>query len=179
MNSVAIEIAELWIKDTLIPAMKQGTSFDVAKEMINITLDSLCKTAFEYIISEEEKETFLECEELVTREYLGRSLSNPLRQYLGPLLPKRREAMKAAESNLALAKRIITNYQSMKHPTKGTIVDLIANNTCYANLDEMAVDLLIYLVAGHDVSSVSVSIGCATTFVTRESLNCRFRALHR
>ncbi|KAG7354429.1 cytochrome P450 [Nitzschia inconspicua] len=157
MNSVAIEIAELWIKNTLLPVMKEGRPFDVAKEMISITLDSICKTAFEYDPTEEEKEQFLKCEELVTTEYISRSLSNPFRQYLGPLLPRRREAMQAAKSNLALAKRIIANYRAMKNPTKGTIVDLIANNKCYANLDEMAVDLIIYLVAGHDTTGYTLA----------------------
>lgn len=153
MNDVAIAIAEDWIKGTLLPGMQQGQSFDPAKEMINITLDTICKTAFEYDPTEEEKKEFLHCEELVTIEFVSRSISNPFRQYLGRLLPERRKAMQAAHSNLEFSKHIITNYRSMENPTKGTIVDLIANNPCYANFDEMAVDLLIYLVAGHDVSS--------------------------
>lgn len=152
MNSVAIAIAEQWIQEKLIPGVKEGKSFDVANEMINITLDTICKTAFEYDPTEEEKKDFLLCLELVSKEFLSRSLTNPLRKYLGSLLPKRREAIQAAKRNVALATRMIENYRTKTNPTKGTIVDLMVNNTCYANEHERAVDLLIYLLAGHDVS---------------------------
>lgn len=49
---------------------------------------------------------------------------------------------------------MLSHYKSMKNPTKGTIIDLVANNTCYADEMEQAVDLLVYLIAGHDVSFV-------------------------
>ena len=93
--------------------------------------------------------------ELVLKEFLSRSLTNPLRKYLGTLLPKRREAKQAAKHNLALSKRIIANHRSKTNPANGTIVDLIVKNNCYANDDERAVDLIIYLLAGHDVSRLN------------------------
>ena len=53
MNQVALEITEKWIQEVLIPCTERGESFDVSKEMISITLEAICKTAFEYDITKQ------------------------------------------------------------------------------------------------------------------------------
>ena len=52
MNNVALEKTEIWIREKLRPMVQEGESFDVAKEMIGITLSAICKTAFECRMSE-------------------------------------------------------------------------------------------------------------------------------
>ena len=152
MNQVAMDRIDHWIENKLIPWSKQGTPFNIAEEMISVTLEAICETAFEYQISDEEKHNFTCNCELIFKEYFTKSIINPFRKYLGNLLPERRRARQAAEANHAFALRIIQNYRKNPNPTKGTIIDLIANNSCYASDDEVAADVVVYLVGGHDVS---------------------------
>ena len=154
MNQVALERTEKWIEEKLIPWTKSGQSFDVAEEMISITLEAICKTAFEYDISEEEKYNFISNSELVFKEFLTKSINNPLRKYIGRWIPDRRKALQAAGANVLFAKKIIAKYRSNPNPLEGTIIDYLSKNPCYANDDELAADVLLYLVAGHDVSII-------------------------
>ena len=160
MNSVALEQTEKWIKEKLIPLSESGQSFDVGKEMISITLDALCKTAFEYDISDKEKLFFVSNCELVFREFLTKSFNNPFRKYIGSWIPDRKRALQAASDNTILAKRIIEQYRKNPNPLEGTIIDHLCKNPCYANDDELAADVLLYLIAGHDVSLPCI---CSTT----------------
>jgi cytochrome P450 len=155
MNSVALEQTEKWIKEKLIPLSESGQSFDVAEEMISITLDAICKTAFEYDISEKEKLIFVSNCELVFREFLAKSFNNPLRKYMGKLIPDRKRALQAASDNAIFAKKIIEQYRKNPNPLEGTIIDHLCKNPCYANDDELAADVLLYLIAGHDVSIIT------------------------
>lgn len=158
MTRVALEQTEKWIKEVLIPCTEQGKSFDVSKEMLSITLEAICKTAFEYDISETEKHDFVNNSELVLKEFLTKSINNPLRKYLGIWIPDRRKALEAAGANVKFAKQIIAKYKANPNPLKGTIIDYLANNPCYANEDELAADVLLYLTAGHDVSEELLTI---------------------
>jgi len=157
MNQVALERTEKWIEEKLIPWTKSGQAFDVAEEMISITLEAICKTAFEYDISEEEKQNFLSNSELVFKEFLTKSINNPLRKYIGRWIPDRRKALQAAGANVLFAKKIIAKYRSNPNPLEGTIIDYLSKNPCYANDDELAADVLLYLVAGHDTTAFTMA----------------------
>jgi cytochrome P450 len=152
MNQVALEKTEKWIRDVLIPCTEEGRSFDVSKEMISITLEAICSTAFEYDISESEKAAFVSNLELQLKEFLTKSINNPFRKYLGNLIPARRRALDASKANVAFVMKIIGKYRATPNPIKGTIIDCLASNPCYANDDELAADVLLFLTAGHDVS---------------------------
>ena len=157
MNQVALDCTDKWIQENLLPWAKEGKSFDVADQMISITLDSISKTGFDYELSEQEKEDFLLSNELIAKEFLSKTISNPLRKYMN-FLPERKRAKQRALHNRAMALRILHKHKENPNPTRGTIVDLVANNPCYENEVEQAVDLLIYLIAGHDVSSLYLAI---------------------
>ena len=157
MNQVALEKTEKWIRDVLIPCTESNRSFDISKEMISITLDAICKTAFEYDISETEKLNFVSNLELQLKEFLTKSINNPLRKHLGSWIPARRRALEASMANSNFAKKIIQNYRENPNPVKGTIIDCLANNPCYANDDEMAADVVMFLTAGHDTTAYSVA----------------------
>ena len=120
--------------------------------MISITLSAISKTAFEYDISEQEKKDFTKNSGDVFKEYFNRSMANPFRKYCGQLLPGRRTAIKAAACNQELVMRMLNKYRANPNPTKGTVIDLIANGSYYKSDLEIGADILTYLVAGHDVS---------------------------
>merc|ERR1719162_2190722 len=137
MNQVALERTEKWIEEVLIPCTKSGKSFDLSKEMISIALEAICVTAFEYDISPTEKKEFVNNLELQLKEFLTKSINNPFRKYLGSWIPDRRRALEASLANTEFAKRIIAKYRANPNPIKGTIIDLLANNPCYATIDEL------------------------------------------
>lgn len=157
MNLVALEHAEKWIQEVLIPCAKAGKSFDVSKGMISITLEAICKTAFEYDISQQEKDEYLRNSELVLKEFLTKSINNPFRKYFGRWIPGRRRALDAALANASLARRIISKYKANTKPIKGTIIDYLCHNPCYANEDEIVADVLLYLTAGHDTTAYTMA----------------------
>lgn len=157
MNQVALEQTEKWIRDVLIPCTKEGKSFDLTEAMLSITLESICKTAFEYDVSEKEKKEFSTNSEVVLKEFLCKSINNPFRKYLGNWIPHRRMALEAAAANVNFAKRIIAKYRSNPNPLKGTIIEYLVNNPCYENLDELAADVLLYLTAGHDTTAHTIT----------------------
>jgi len=156
MNQVALERTEKWIRDVLIPCTKEGKSFDVSKEMISITLEAICWTAFEYEISEDEKVDFINNLELLLKEFLTKSINNPMRKYLGSWIPDRRKALEAARANMIFTKKIIAQYRSNPNPLKGTIIDYLANNPCYSD-EELAADVLLFLTAGHDTTAYTIA----------------------
>jgi cytochrome P450 len=122
--------------------------------MISITLEAICKTAFEYDISEIEKADFVNNLELQLKEFLTKSINNPFRKYLGNWIPDRKRALAASRANANFAKKIISKYRANPKPLKGTIIDCLVSNPCYANDDELAADVVLFLTAGHDVSLI-------------------------
>lgn len=157
MKQIALEITEKWIRDVLLPCAREGRSFDVGKEMISISLEAICITAFEYEISDEEKNVFVENLELQFLEFLHKSINNPFRKYMGRLLPGRRRALQAAHENADLAMKIIGHYRANPNSLKGTIIDHLVNNPCYADDNELAADLLLFLTAGHDTTAYTMA----------------------
>lgn len=157
MNQVALEITEKWIQEVLIPCTEKGESFDVSKEMISITLGAFCKTAFEYDINEQEKEDLVYNLELQHKEFLSKSINNPLRKYLGNWLPARRKALEAAQAVETFGKKIINQYRANPNPAKGTIIDCLVKNPCYKNDDEIVADVVMFLTAGHDTTAYTIA----------------------
>ena len=64
--------------------------------------------------------------------------------------------MDAAAANQALCMKILNQYKSNPNPSKGTVIDLIANASYYKSDLEIGADLITYLVAGHDVSMCAI-----------------------
>jgi len=157
MNAVAVEKAEDWIKNKLVPMFEKGEAFDVGKEMIGITLDAIAETAFEYTLSEDEKSMFLHELELCLREFAEKSFANPFRGLVGLLLPERRRAFVGGKRLQALGLKILLHYRRQVHPTKDTIIDLVANNDAYENDEERAADILVMLIAGHDTTGYTMA----------------------
>ena len=157
MNKVASGKAEEWIKTKLETFVKKDEAFDVGKEMISITLSTISEAAFEYDMSDDEKEMFVEELELCLREFCGKAAMNPLRVVFGLLLEERRRAHIAARRIQSLSLSIIHAYKNLPNPTKDTLIDCIMNNDAYENDAERAADITILLIAGHDTTAFSIA----------------------
>lgn len=157
MNNVAIDKTEDWIAKKLYPLVEAGHSFDVGKEMINITLDAICETAFEYNMSTDEKVYFTSELELALTEFALKAPTNPLRRLFGLLLPDRRRAFTARKNLQQLAMKIQNSYRSLEKPAEGTVINLIMNSDAFKTDIERAAQIAELLVAGHDTTGYSIS----------------------
>ena len=161
MNRVALEKTESWIKDTLMIDDSQSPSFDVSQEMIGIVLSALSETAFEYTLSDNEKQMFGHELGIALVEFARKSPVLPLRgTFLGWFIPKRRRAVAAANKMRGLAMKIMNEYRNrkIKESSKGTIIQLIMeSNEAFPTDDDRAAQLLEFLVAGHDTTGYTIS----------------------
>ena len=157
MNKVSSEKADEWIQTRLSKFVDNDQAFDVGKEMISIILSALAETAFEYHMSDEEKQTFLHESEISLMEFVFKTSLNPLRRVFGLLIPERRRAHLAAKRLQAIALKIINAYRELENPTKDTIIDRMMHNSAYKNDSERFADILFLLVAGYDSTAYSIA----------------------
>jgi len=157
MNKVTMEKTNNWIDQELLPMIEAGTSFNVAEEMINITLDVISETAFEYKMSPEEKSMYRSELELGMIEFAMKGALNPFRRFFGMFLPDRRRAFTAAGNLHELGMKIMESYRKLDAPTKGTIIDLIMTSTAFETDRDRVGQILEFLGAGHDTTGYSIS----------------------
>ena len=132
-----------------------GESFDVAVEMIHITLSIISKASFEYDLTQEEANTFLTELKIVMREANKGWI--PWRWALGVLFPAVRSARKAGRKLLSFGMKILESYRKLESPVKGTVIDLIANNKQYKDDKERASDIVTLFVAGYDTTGFTLA----------------------
>lgn len=158
MNDVAVQQTEKWLKEYLTPVVdREEESFDVVKEMLRVILKAFCETAMQYEISDEEIELFIADWDLIAKEYILKSATNPFRKYLTAFLPERQRAAHACETIYQLFHRIIDNYRNLESPIEGRVIDLIMNNPTYPNDHHIASEIMAYMIGGHDTTALSVS----------------------
>jgi cytochrome P450 len=157
MNRVAVEKTESWIKEKLHPMVEEGKSFDVAKEMIGITLSAICETAFEYDMPDEEKSLFISELNLVFREFVFKTAMNPLRRVFGLFLTDRRRAFQASKNVSKISRNIMDAYKRLEAPAKDTIIDRIMKSDAYKNDGERLADITVFLIGGHESTAYSLA----------------------
>jgi cytochrome P450 len=158
MNLVALAKTDEWIDQTLRPLIAEGKSFNVGSEMINLLLQSISETAFEYTMSPQEVEMFKRELDLNMTEFAQKSTKNPFRNSVfGNLLPGRRRAKVSARRLQDHGLKIIESYRGLKKPVEGTIIKLIMTNPCYQNDKERAADVLAMMIAGHDTTAYKLA----------------------
>jgi len=158
MNRCCTEKTELWIANKLEPWIDGSKSFDVAKEMVYLTISVIMESAFEYKATEEECHMFLEEMELSVREFVMKQMMNPFRRLFGRFLPEAQRAHLAADRLQQLAFRILASYRQNKHHSvEDTVISRIVTNTSYKDDDARAADILIFLVGGHDTTGISLA----------------------
>ena len=136
----------------------EGGSFDVAEEMVSLTLSIICDAAFEYQMDEEEQREFLTNLQLALKENRKRLI--PLRARFGAFIPTVRRARAAAMSVREVGQKVLDNYRDNimdNNPIKGTVIDCIVSDSSYQNDEERVADILMILVAGHDTTGYSLA----------------------
>lgn len=152
MRIVTLEKVENFMKKL---DANERKSFDVGKEMINLTLEVICDAAFEYKMSESEQEEFLTELEIVLKE--NRNSYIPLRWRLGRFIPSVRRSRLGSKRLYALGEKILATYRTIENPIKDTVMDRVVNNPNYHNDKERVNDLLVLLLAGHDTTAYSLA----------------------
>jgi cytochrome P450 len=147
MHDTIVQKTDEWIQKRFQPMVNQGLAIDITHEMIELTLTVILEAAFEYTMSDKERETLLTCLDVTLREYI---FSNPIKNLFGYLFPSRWIARRKAKELMALTKNIIRAYRKNPQPIKGTVIDTIVRNPNYCNDNERAADMIDLIVAGHE-----------------------------
>jgi cytochrome P450 len=157
MNDVAMAKIEMWVETKIRPMADKGEAFDVGNEMLQVMLSSICETAFEYPLTEEDHSSYVHDLGLCLREFLFKSNTNPLRPMFGYLLPERRKAHQAAARLMGFAKKIMDHYLTLKNPVKGTIIDRLMTSDVFSNEQALQAEIVFLILAGHDTTGFSIS----------------------
>lgn len=154
MNEVVARETKILMRK-LDTVAENGESFDVGEEFIHLTLSIICEAAFEYPMSQEEKDMFLEELDIALGEVKAGRM--PLRWKLGFLIPAVRRGRLAGKKLVAFGTKILESYRKLDSPVKGTVVDQIANNDQYKSDKERASDILMMLIGGHDTTAYTLA----------------------
>jgi cytochrome P450 len=161
MTKLAMEFTDSWIDNTLSASFSINSnvsgSFDVAKEMVSITISAITKTAFEYEITSEEKEQLAVDLEVALIEFTRKEPLSKWRRYIGLLLPRRRHAFAASQRVRGLMMKIIEMCRKLEKPTPGTVINLVMESDSFPSDEERAAQLAEFLLAGHDTTAYSIA----------------------
>mmetsp|Transcript_36995 Transcript_36995/g.78130 ORF Transcript_36995/g.78130 Transcript_36995/m.78130 type:complete len:521 (+) Transcript_36995:432-1994(+) len=162
MNRICLERFERWRQEVLDPCAECGEAIDIGKEMLHLTLGVIAQAGFEYEMSREEMDLFLEAFETSSREFI---MWNPIHRWFQFLFHQVWRAKRASRTLQSLAFKIMKSFRASDKGKKGrtneyaddTIISRIINNQNYANDVERAADIVIVLVAGHDTTAFSIA----------------------
>jgi cytochrome P450 len=130
--------------------------FDVAKEMIGITLSVICQIAFEYNMPD--KEIFSLFQNYISRKRTSCSKLRWTPWGKSPDLSSyRRCAFQASKKNSKISQNIMDAYKGLKAPAKDTIIDRIMKSNAYKNDDKRLADIPVSKIAGHDTTAYSLA----------------------
>ena len=146
-----------FIKSRLDPMSEKGESIDICKELVDLTLSIISEAAFEYEMSHDEKEVIINGFALTLKEGI-KCMVFPLRSRFGKyIFPEAKKAHLFSLKLIELGENILNFYRDMDNPTKGTVIDQIAQNTNYNSDKERVSDILVMIFAGHDTTGYSLS----------------------
>jgi cytochrome P450 len=155
MTDVVSEMMQEWIETRLESFAESGESFDVCKEMLNLTLRIITKSAFNYEISQEEIDQYLHDAPFMTKERIKWRI--PLRRRMSMFIPAVREANECAKRLVSLSSKILQAYKESDTTLPGSCIDLIINNPNYKNDIHRCCDINVLIGAGHETSAYSVA----------------------
>jgi len=155
MNQEALSKTKSWIEHKLQPMIDLGESFDIGKEMIELTLSIVIKAACDYEMNNQEASAYIHELELAIDDSLKTAV-NPLRRFLTPFLQDRR-AYKASKKVQDVAFKIMDNYRSKSSLTEGTIIDLIMKNDLYKTDEERASIITGLIIGGYDTTGYALA----------------------
>lgn len=155
MTDVVSEMMQEWIETRLESFAESGESFDVCKEMLNLTLRIITKSAFNYEISQEEIDQYLHDSPFITKERIKWRI--PFRRRMSMFIPAVREANECAKRLVSLSSKILQAYKESDTTLPGSCIDLIINNPNYKNDIHRCCDINVLIGAGHETSAYSVA----------------------
>jgi len=157
MNATVLEHIQKWVQEDLVPNyVKDESPFDITGALLRQVLKGISIAGFEYNMSDEEVETFLNELEIGLREFHKQSI-NPIRKLFGPFTSAGQRGLLAVDRYCDFARKVLENYRSLKNPDKGTIISLIANNPNYKSDEERISDIITFYVGGHDSTAYSLA----------------------
>lgn len=157
MTRVALEKTEEWIWRQRALTKGESFDFDVSEEINRVVLSALSETAFEYEMSDQEKDVFGHEMKLALTEFTLKDMIYPLRGLLGWFIPKRRRAQAASRNLMLLATKIMNAYRNKEPSNKGTILQLIMESEAFPTEEEKAAQLIELLFAGQDTTAYSIA----------------------
>ena len=130
-------------------------SFDPSREMIKLTIDIICKAAFQYEMSDTEAESLYKNLEVTVKEFRMQVI--PLRLRLARFIPNARRATEAGFKTKAFGMKILEHYRNLEDPIPGTIIHMISKSPHYKSDSERANDIAVLFFAGHDTTGNTIA----------------------
>lgn len=161
MNHSCGKCYSRWLDEALAPAARDAHPIDVCHELLVTTLQFICEAGFAFEMPAEEARAVL--------ADIGTSLEVAFRIFaMVPLsrtfwwaFPQGRDCMAASERCIRLARTMLERYRNLPPERKaklaGTLVASIDGNAAYASDEERWADILIFLIAGHDTTALTVA----------------------
>ena len=136
-----------WREGRLNDFVESGEPFDPALEMNMMTLDVICKAAFEYDrVTTEDYENLSHHLEVALREHTFKQTANPLRRTFGYFIPSVREADHSTAETRAFVTKLRNAYRANPNKSKSkTLIRLIEENDAITE-SQKNVDMLIFLI---------------------------------
>ena len=158
MNRICTEHLNKWVKETLEPCIEKDEPFDPAHEMSRIIFKVVTEATFEYVISDEEYETFGHHVSIGLQETLRIAHGGRLRQLYAPLLSEHRNGMKSCSEVQGFARKVLNAYRNNanKSANNTTIKLLEVPGVCVDDTHRIA-EISFLLLAGHETAANTIS----------------------
>jgi pentalenene oxygenase len=158
MADIMISVVDEWMVRVLEPTyVSTGEALNVASEMMKLTSDIILQAAFDYKLTDEERESFSRILQTAYTEYSQRSQLNPFRKIAGWMFAEVREARRATRKLSQICQQMLLANRAKTNPNKNTFLYMIDNDAEYRNDNERVRDLLTYLIGGFDSSAYILS----------------------
>lgn len=153
-------IVEQWIQDVLEPAVANKENVAILDEMNRMTSNIIAVVAFDYELSDQEREETLQNLQTCWIEFGQKAGMSLFRQLALTkwLFPGIRRAQRAAAGLYALCQTMLDSYRAkiaadsrQRQPHK--IIDLIVHDDEYANDGERIRDCIAFVIAGFDTTA--------------------------
>ena len=161
MTNAALQGIEKWSEFFIEPSIDNASPFDIAKEMIQIAIVSICQHSFDYTLSREEAKTLGQDLDLAVKEFALNQMTNPCRrilfQLLGPYTKEMTAAVAAAERTQSLVYKIMKASRENLDRPASTLIESILSNSGYNDDEERYSDILLFIFAGHDTTAYTLA----------------------
>jgi cytochrome P450 len=160
MNRVCKEQTEDWIQRELESFLTHDEPFDLNQQFGLLTIAILCKAAFEYRIKDDEAKMLVEEFDIALRDTGFDNFNTPFLSCLGFVFASVRRVWLARKRVRALASKILSTYRNTskhKRSQETTILSCIVNNTKYKDDTHRIADMVMFLYAGYETTSNSLS----------------------